>query len=127
MKITTLTFILISMTSFSFGQVSKKESLKDISAHLNKQLPEVYDHVTKLISTSVDNKNFSYHFILDASPEEYAFAFPKVKSQILSTICTKVREASILKDHKANIVYRYEGLKGNTLGQFMVQPDHCLK
>jgi hypothetical protein len=120
-------FALLIMCGTSLSAQLPRPSLKDVSLQLNKELPKVYDNVTKLIATSVNNNNFSFHFMLDASPEEYAFALPKVKAQILNTICTKTREASILKEYKANIVYRYEGLKGNTLGQFMVSPDHCLK
>lgn len=101
-------------------------SLKEFSEKMNSSLPEVFDHATKLMTTTVDNNNFNYHFVLNATKDEFKFAFPKVKTQILKTICSRSQERSILKNYKANIVYRYETLKGETLGQFMVKPEHCM-
>lgn len=102
-------------------------NLNEISLKINKTLPQIYDHVTKLVSTSVENNNFSYHFILKATPSEYKLALPMVRSQILKTICSKKTEKSILLDYNTNIVFRYESDKGQTLGEFMVKPDHCKK
>jgi hypothetical protein len=116
--------VLLSLNVF--GQISKP-TLQEVSAKVNRSLPEVYDAVTKLVTTTVENNNFSYHFLVDANQDEFNKALPKVKNQILSTLCTKNIERSILKDHNANIVYRYENVKGQSLGEFMVKPDHCPK
>lgn len=102
-----------------------RPSLKDISTEVNKSLPAVYDHATKLTTTTVENNNLYYHFVVAATQKEYEGALPKVKAQILKTICSKKVERSILKEHKANIVYRYESDKGLSLGEFLVKPDHC--
>jgi uncharacterized membrane protein YkoI len=117
-----LTFLSFS----SWGQMIQRD-LRDVSQELNKTLPEVYDHATKLMKTTVENNNLFYHFILNANQAEYDFALPKVRNQILSTICSKARERTILKNYKANIVYRYEDVKGLSLGEFMVKPEHCQK
>ncbi len=97
------------------------------SSKLNTNLPEVYDHATKLMRTRVENNNLNFEFIVRANMEEFAFAFPKVRSQILSTICRQSREGTALRQYKANVVYRYESEKGQSLGEFMVKPDHCKK
>lgn len=104
-----------------------KPTLEEISRKINKELPLDYDHATKLVATTVQNTNFYYHFTIKANLEEYKLAFPKVKAQILKTICSQPREFSILKNYKADIVYKYENEKGSTLGEFMVKPEHCLK
>lgn len=108
-----------------FASLAHAETLEDYSREMNKSLPEVYDPVTKLMRTTVENNNFKYHFLLDANHAEYAWALPKVKAQILKTICSKNSEKKILKGFKGNIVYSYENVKGQSLGEFMVKPDHC--
>ena len=110
----------------AFGQVVRP-SLTELSVNINKDLPEVWDHATTLLRTTVENNNIYYHFVLKASEEEFKWALPKVKAQVLKSICSKGREKSILKDYRANIVYRYESDKGPTLGEFMVKSDHCHK
>ncbi len=121
-------YLLITLTlllSMSIGADVKRPSLKEYSDKINKTLPEVYDPVTKLISSSVDNNNFSYHFILAATRTEFKNALPKVRTQILTSVCSAPREKFILKEYKANIIYRYESLRGESLGEFMVKPEHC--
>jgi hypothetical protein len=108
------------------AQISRP-SLKDISTEENKSLPQIYDHATKLNTTSVENNNFYYHFLVGATQMEFDLALPKVKAQILKTICSRKIERSILKEHKANIIYRYESDKGLSLGEFMVKPEHCAR
>lgn len=107
----------------AFGQT--RPTLQEVSQKLNKELPENYDHATRLVSTSVENNNFYYHFILKATVEEYQKALPMVQSQIMKTVCSRPREKTLLKDYKANIIYRYESEKGTSLGEFMVRPEHC--
>lgn len=102
-------------------------SLNELSLKINKELPEVYDHATKLVGTSVQNQNFYFYFILKASTDEYNWALPKVKKQVLKTICSEKRERDILIHHRANIIYRYENDKGQSLGEFMITPSHCTK
>lgn len=103
----------------------KRLTLKEYSEKINKSLPEVYDPVTKLISTTVENNNLNYHFILAASRSEFTQVLPKVRSQILKSVCSSVRDKMILKEYKANLIYRYDNIKGESLGQFMVKPEHC--
>lgn len=102
-------------------------SLESYSKNLNNTLPEVYDHATKLMRTRVENNHLIFDFIVKANKEEFAFAFPKVRAQILSSICRQSREGKALKQYKANIVYKYESEKGQAMGEFMVKPDHCSK
>lgn len=111
---------------FSFLHIAFSGTLEELSGKVNKDLPEVYDHATKLMRTSVENGNFVYQFIIGANKEEYALAMPKVRTQVMSTICKHGREKSILTLHKANIVYRYENVKGQSLGEFMIPTEHCL-
>ncbi len=114
----------LSLISLAKGQ---SPSLNELSVKINKELPEIYDHATKLVGTTVQDKNFYFHFILRASPEEYKWALPKVKTQVLKTICSGKREKELLLLHKANIIYRYESDKGQSLGEFMITPSHCTK
>ena len=107
--------------------LANSTSLKELSLKINKELPEVYDHATKLVGTSLENKNFYFHFILNANSEEYKGALPKVKAQVLKTICSGKREREILLRHQANIIYRYESLSGQSLGEFMIPSSHCSK
>lgn len=118
--------IVIGMSLLNFAQ-AMTPPLSELSTKINKDLPEVYDHATKLVGTTVQDKNFYFHFILKASHEEYQWALPKVKAQVLKTICSGKREKEILIRHKANIIYRYENDKGQTLGEFMITPSHCSK
>lgn len=121
-----LKIIFLLMALNTFAQTSG-QSLQELSAKINKTLPEIYDHATKLMSTTVENNNFYYHFMLKATKKEYKGALPHVQAQILKTICSKPTERTILLGHKANIVYRYENDKGQSLGEFMVRPSHCQK
>jgi hypothetical protein len=118
---------LLALTCACFLSAVQASSvgLAEISAHMNKSLPEVYDPVTKLISTSVENNNFKYHFVLKANFKEYSWALPKVRARILETVCSKTRERMLLKQHRANLVYSYENVEGQLLGQFMVKPEQC--
>lgn len=100
-------------------------SLEEVSVKLNKDLPENYDQVTRLRKTTVENNHLIYNFLLNADQAEFDRALPKVKAQVMKTICSKPREKQILKGHKASIVYRYENLKGQSLGEFMIAPSHC--
>lgn len=102
-------------------------TLEKVSSDVNKNLPEVYDPITKLVSTSVEHHHFKYHFIVDATEKEFQEALPKVKAQVLKTICQNSVSRSVLTEHKATIVYSYENVKGQTLGQFLVKPPHCRK
>ncbi len=121
-----MTALLLSIAfSFSLYAQVPRPSLKDASSEINKTLPQIYDHATKLTTTTVENNNLYYHFVVAATQKEYEDALPKVKAQILKTICSKKVERSILKEHKANIVYRYESDKGLSLGELQVKPDHC--
>lgn len=106
-----------------FAQI--RPSLEEVSMKLNKDLPEIYDPVTKLRKTTVENNNLIFNFLVDAGQKQFDWAMPKVKTQVLSTICNKTRERVIFRDHNANIVYRYENMKGQSLGEFMIRPEHC--
>ena len=117
-----ITALLITLPALA--QVPRP-NLKDISIEENKSLPQIYDHATKLTTTTVEQNNFYYHFLVGATQKEFDFALPKVKVQILKTICSRKTERIILKEYKANIVYRYESDKGMSLGEFMVKPDFC--
>ena len=119
-------FITLSLLlSMWLGAHVKPLSQGEYSEKINKTLPEVYDPVTKLISSSVENNNFSYHFIVAVTRAEFKQALPKVRSQILKTVCSTPREKFIFKVYKANLIYRYENLSGESLGEFMVKPLHC--
>jgi hypothetical protein len=120
-ELITLTLVL----SINVYAQNKKTTLKEFSEKTNKTLPEIYDPVTKLISTSVENNNLSYHFVLSASREEFNLALPKVRFQILKSICSSSREKMILEEYKANLIYRYESIKGESLGEFMVKSEYC--
>lgn len=102
-------------------------NLEEYSVKINKDLPEKYDSITKLRKTTVENNNLIYNFLVDADQGEFDWAMPKVKSQVMSTICTKGRDKTALHQYNANIVYRYENVKGQALGEFMVRPEHCPK
>lgn len=117
---------MLLLISVSMANASPM-NLSEVSAHMNKSLPEVYDPVTKLISTSVENHNFKFHFVLKANYKEYSWAMPKVKAKILETICSKSKERVLLKQHRANLVYSYENVEGQLLGLFMVKPEQCPK
>lgn len=117
-----LIFFFLSLSAYSQMQGL---SLEEASKTINKDLPEIYDSVTKLMRTTVEYNNITYHFLVDANEKEFNWALPKVKAQVLRTICTKTREKYLLKQYKANIVYNYENVKGLSLGQFMIRPDHC--
>lgn len=116
-----LTLALLS--TVSFGQT--RPTLEEISKEMNKDLPEIYDHMTKLMRTSVENNNIKYQFLINADQKEYNWALPKVRTQVLNNICKNSRQRTILKNYQANIVYSYENVKGQSLGEFMVRPDHC--
>ena len=118
----TLLFLLISIPTLA---QTGSPDLKAYSVNMNKSLPEIFDHATKLMTTTVENNNFYYHFMLKATREEFAGALPKVQNQVLKTICTQSRERPILVRYKANLIYRYENDKGQSLGEFMIQPSHC--
>lgn len=99
--------------------------LRSYSAEINKSLPENFDPVTRLRTTTVQNNNLYYHFLVKVSQEEFKEALPKVRGQILRTICSQSREKRGLKTYRANLVYQYENEKGQSLGEFMVRPEHC--
>lgn len=107
-------------------QLFANPALEAMSQRVNTQLPEVYDHATKLVRTTVENNNFKYHFVVGATKAQFAVAYPKVKVQILKTICSHAREKSVLKVYRAGILYSYESTRGEALGEFLVKPDHCL-
>lgn len=117
-----LVALLVSFSCTSFGA-----TLQELSSQMNKTLPEVYDPVTKLQKTSVENNNFYYHFLLDANQREYDRALPNVKRALQKSACGSSKDRRILLQHKANIVYRYENVKGEFLGEFMLKPDQCRK
>lgn len=121
MKMLFLTMTLLSTASFA----QSRPTLEEVSKEMNKDLPEIYDHMTKLMRTSVENNNLKYQFLINADQKEYNWALPKVRTQILSNICKNSRQKAILKNYRANIVYSYENVKGQSLGEFMVKPDHC--
>ncbi len=102
-------------------------TLMDISQKVNKNLPVIYDSVTKLTRTTVENDYFVYHYLVDGTKEEFDRALPMVKGNITKTICRDNPNRTILVDLKKSIVYRYESPKGISLGQFMVSPSHCQK
>lgn len=117
--------LLLSFLFLSHISHAADASLSAYSQTLNKELPEKFDNITVLRTSTVENNHLYYHFVLNATPEEFQGAFPKVKAQILKTICGQSREKQVLKGFKANLVYRYENQKGQSLGEFMVQPSHC--
>lgn len=123
-KILWIVYVSLSLTG-AWAQVNRP-TLNDLSQKMNKELPEVWDHVTKLMSTTVENNNFYYHFKLNATQAEYDKFMPKVKAQVLSSVCSKAREKVLLRDYRANLIYRYESVKGISLGEFMIKAEHCL-
>ena len=63
-------FLSLLLTIPAMAQISRP-SLKDISTEENKSLPQIYDHATKLNTTSVENNNFYYHFLVGATQMEF--------------------------------------------------------
>lgn len=102
-------------------------TLTDLSQKVNKDLPVIYDHATKLMKTSVENDQFVYHYIIGGTQEEFDRALPMVKARIFKSACTDKVTKSVLVDLKKSLIYRYESHKGLTLGQFMISPDYCKK
>lgn len=128
MRSLSLVFAAILLISNQSGHSEPTApSLEEVSEKVNMNLPEIYDPITKLIKTSIINNTFYYHFLLGATRAEYKQAESKVRGQILKTICSKSTEKLILLKHKANIVYQYETPHGESLGQFMIKPEHCHK
>lgn len=123
-----LSLITLSLLfSMSLMAEVKPLSLKEYSEKINKALPAVYDPVTKLIASSVENESLVYHFILAATRVEFSKALPQVRSSVLKSVCSNPREKLVLKEYKANLIYRYESVSGESLGEFMVRPEHCGK
>ncbi len=118
------TYMLV-LFLFNFFLTASASSLEELSRNANKDLPEVYDHATKLMRTTVENGNFVSHFLVRASQEGYAIAIPKVRSQVMTTVCKHTREKVILGKHSANLLYRYENEKGQSLGEFMIPAGFC--
>lgn len=120
--------ILLTMTfcHLVLAQVQGK-NLKAYSEEINRTLPVVYDRITKLKTTTVENNDLSYHFLIDVTEKEFEETVPKVKGQVLGSICSRSQERIVFQQYKANIIYRYENVKGQSLGEFMVRPDHCSK
>lgn len=117
--------LFLMLLPFLVHAQAGRTSLKDLSSQINKSLPEVIDRMTKIQRTTVENNNVVYHVLVDASHKEYDFTIDKVKNQVLKGACKNRWQKSILKDHKTNIVYRYENTKGQSLGQFMIKPEQC--
>lgn len=117
-----IAFILLLLPLGSRGQTP---DLEEISAKVNKTLPKVYDPVTKLKTTTVENNQLVYHFLVDADQAQFNSAFPKVKRQVLKTICSESQEKLILAKYQRNIIYSYENLKGQSLGRFLIAHEHC--
>lgn len=127
-SINTMKHVVIIILSFSFHQLSAQPvrlSLTEFSNQMNGEFPQIFDHATRLVSSSVENSNFIYHFQLRADQIEFRSALPHVKAQILKTVCGKPKDKILLTVYKANLVYKYENDKGNYLGEFMVRPEHC--
>lgn len=111
----------------SFSVHGQSINLNDISKKWNEELPENYDSITKLRSTSIENNHFVFNFLIEATQFEFDTALPMVRSQILKTVCSKPREKNLLTINNAHLVYRYENTKGQVLGEFMIRPEHCRK
>lgn len=122
-----LILILLMFSLSDLFAQSQQLTLGEYSTQMNKEFPQVYDHATRLVSSSVENSNFIYHFQLRADQSEFRSALPHVKEQILKTVCAKPKDRVLLTVYKANLVYKYENDKGNYLGEFMIQPEHCLR
>jgi hypothetical protein len=114
--------MLILLATYSFAQ---RENLNEVSEKLNKDLPEVYDPITKLVTTTVQNNDIKFNFIVDASEKEFKDTLPKVKLEVLNTVCRRKSESYILNTLKANIIYSYENVKGQSLGEFVVRIGSC--
>ena len=111
---------------FSFTAIAQApQSLEQYSLKLNQSLPEVYDAVTKLRQTTVENNQMVYHFLVHATLSESSWALPKVKNQVLSSVCQNAHQKNILQNLQAGIIYRYENIKGQSLGEFLISPAHC--
>lgn len=116
--------LLCCLLSFS-ALAQTAPSLEQYSRKLNQSLPEVYDAVTKLRHTTVENNHIVYHFLVDATMSESSWALPKVKGQVLLSVCQNAHQKNILQNLRAGIIYRYENLKGQSLGEFLISPAHC--
>lgn len=112
---------------FSLSLFAQTPSLEMYSQKINADLPENYDKITRLRKTTVENDELVFHFLVLATKEEFSTAFPKVKDQVLRTICRHSREGRVLRELKAPVIYRYENEKGQSLGEFVVRPGHCQK
>jgi hypothetical protein len=113
--------LLLSFPVFA----QSKPTLEEYSHKLNGSLPEVYDAVTKLRMTSVENSQLVYNFLVDASLQESSWALPKVKAQVLSRVCKNSYQKNVLQKYRTSLIYRYENLKGQSLGEFLIPPEHC--
>ncbi|MFL5783175.1 MAG: hypothetical protein ACJ76H_01115 [Bacteriovoracaceae bacterium] len=120
-----MNFLVMLFVYSAFAQTPP--TLETLSEKINEDLPEVIDRMTKIRKTTVENNHLTYHVLVDATPAESATALPKVKQQILSTICSNKRQRMALMELNAPIVYRYENVKGQSVGEFMVPADLCKK
>ena len=75
--------------------------------------------------TTVENNNVIYHFLVNATQKENDWVMPKVKERVLLTICSNKNQKHILTSYRANVVYRYENVKGQFLGEFLIPPERC--
>lgn len=107
--------------------IAQTPTLEEFSQKLNSELPENFDHLTRLRKTTVENDHLIFHFLVLVNKEEFASAHPKVKQQVLSRICRDPREGRVLRQLRKPLVYRYENEKGQSLGEFVVTPEHCQK
>lgn len=101
--------------------------LKDFSNKLNRNLPEVYDSITKLERTSVEGEFLVYQFVVDINEEQFKQNIEKIKKNAIVNSCTNKNTLHVVEKLKKSLLYRYENLKGQSLGQFQILSGTCSK
>jgi len=101
-------------------------TIQDFSTKLNKSLPEVYDSITKLERTSVEGDFLVYHFTVDLSQSMFTEHVGKMKNRAEQSSCKNKNTHYVLTKLNKPILYKYENLKGQSLGQFQLAARRCL-
>lgn len=101
-----------------------EQELLGVAADINASTPQRIDEVTVLERTSASGRQFTYHYTIDASPDDREQLERFLRTDVLPKVCTGEQRPE-MRNHAVSYVYKYTG-SGFSNPVFMtVDEDTC--
>lgn len=101
-----------------------EQELLGVAAEINSSAPQRLDEVTVLERASASGRELTYHYSIDAAPEDREQLEKFLRTDVLPKVCTGDQRPA-MRDHAVSYIYRYTASGFSDPVIIRIEEDTC--